>query len=432
MDNDLNIEKIVLGELIEIDSSRRIDAIIELDKIKFENDIYESIFTSIKELALENKNVDSIAIYQKNKEIPAVEISKLTLGINSPEYLFSHIEFLKDREYKKQLTKKIKQYSSLIETGQDAQDLDEIKNGMIADLSGLTRDEQAEFENISEYKKQIEKQIHSLSDIEGYSWGIGDLDKWTSGIMPPRVYVIGGLKKSGKTRFLIHTIKSLHNKGIKNAFLSMEMPGYEVTKLLHASFTGLNDLRFRSASKLKHEELLMFKDVNIDESLFGLECKSGLKLDQILSRVRRYSRMGFKVIMIDYLQRISHDRNRQAQELEDISIKLADSARQNNVALILLSQLNAMGEKETPNMGHLKGSGGIGEAADVIFLFDNIYRRTKDEKNKNKIDIYIEQRHGDSGVVQIWSDLGSCRFNNLAEGNILEEHNSSGNKEDII
>lgn len=60
-------------------------------------------------------------------------------------------------------------------------------------------------------------------------------------------------------------------------------------------------------------------------------------------------------------------------------------------------------------------SGGIGEAADVIFLFDNIYRRTKNETDKNKIDIYIEQRHGDSGLLELQCDLGSCTFRNLSQ-----------------
>jgi len=78
------------------------------------------------------------------------------------------------------------------------------------------------------------------------------------------------------------------------------------------------------------------------------------------------------------------------------------------------SQLNALGEKQVPNMGHLKGSGGIGEAADTIILFDNLYRRTKKENVKNKIDLYIEQRYGDSGKLAIQADLGSCTFRNLA------------------
>ena len=428
MENRFNLEKVVIGELILIDKQKQVDAIIELEKIKFDSPIYKSLFSTIREIVLQDKQVDLVSVYQTNQETPIDEINTLTSNIQNPEMIFYHIGLLKDREYKNNLLLVIDRNVNLIESGTSSIDFDEIKNGLISDLSALEKDGKSEFENISEYKKQIEIQLNSNKDIEGFSWGISDLDRWTSGIVLPRVYVIGGLKKSGKTRFLIHLIKSLLDKEVQTAFLSMEMPAYEVTKLLHASYTGLNDMRFRSASKLKGEELQAFRDVEINQKLFGLECKSGLKLEQILSRIRRYAKMGFKVIMIDYLQRISHDRNKQAQELEDISIKLADSARQNNVALILLSQLNALAEKEIPNMGSLKGSGGIGEAADVIFLFDNLYRRTKKEDDKNKIDIYIEQRHGDSGLAYLWSDLGSCRFGNLAEENVRQEYA----KEEII
>lgn len=418
----MEIERIVISELMHSNSEQRIDAIIELEKIGFEDKTCQSLFNTIRDLTLLKKEVDIASVYQANQNITPAELSKIYGEYVSDVLLFSHIEILRDKKYKEDLTKIINEHGKLIKTGTSGADLDELRNGLIAELSTLTRDDKSEFENITEYKKQIEEQITSNRDIEGFSWGINDLDLWTSGIVIPRVYVIGGLKKSGKTRFLISTIKTLHIQEIPTVFVSMEMPAYEVTKLIHASFTGFNDLRFRSSSKIKSEELEQFRNVKIDEKIFGLECKAGLKLEQILSRIRRYSKMGFKVIMIDYLQRISHDRNRQAQELEDISIRLADASRQNNVALILLSQLNAMGEREVPNMGHLKGSGGIGEAADVIFLFDNLYRRTKDEKDKNKIDIYIEQRHGDSGKVELYADLGSCTFRDLAAHNQVEDY----------
>ncbi len=424
----MDIERTIIAELINAEPTQRIDAIIELEKIKFENEDCQSLFNTIRDLVLSQKEIDIVSIYQANQNIKAIEISKISTEYIHTAHLPAHIESLKDKKYKSELLKIIDSHNKIINTGVDAFDLDEMRNGLIADLSSLTRDDKSEFENISYYKKQIEEHLNSKSLIEGFSWDISDLDRWTSGIVLPRVYVIGGLKKSGKTRFLIHTIKALLKQKVPNVFLSMEMPAYEVTKLLHASYLGFNDARFRSSSFMNKEDMMLFRSVEIDEKIFGLECKSGLRLDQVLSRVRRYAKMGFKVIMVDYIQRISHDRNRQAQELEDISIRLADSARQNNVALILLSQLNAMGEKETPNMGHLKGSGGIGEAADVIFLFDNLYRRTKNDNDKNKVDIYIEQRHGDSGLANLWSDLGSCRFGNLAEENIRVEHF----KEDLI
>jgi replicative DNA helicase len=199
--------------------------------------------------------------------------------------------------------------------------------------------------------------------------------------------------------------------------MSLEMPGYEVTKLLYATMMGVNDLRLRSSSNMSREEKSLFEATQINEMLLGIECKSGLNLPQVIKRIVRYSRMGYKIIFIDYLQRIAHNRNNQASELEDICIKIADAARQNNIAIVLLSQLNAMAEREAPNMGQLKGSGGIGETADTIILFDNLYRRTKHDADKGKIDLYLEQRYGDSGKLTIFADLGSCSFRDLTERN---------------
>lgn len=409
------VERAIIGGLIITTNEKRIDAIISLEKVGFDNETYASLYSTIKELTLQKKEVDVISVYKTNQNVKAPVISKITAEIYSDALLESHILLLKDHKFKKDLEKIISTYQKEIRTGTAATDLDELKNSLIADLSGLMPDDKVEFENIKEYKRKIEEQFNSGNDIEGYSWGIKELDAWTSGINSPFVYVIGGLKKSGKTRFVIYLITQLLKQKVQNSFLSLEMPAYEVVKLLHSSMTGINDIRFRKASTLKREEIQEFRDVEINEKIFGLECKSGLTLEKILSRIRRFSKMGVKVIFIDYIQRISHDRNRQAQELENIAIRLADSARQNNVALILLSQLNALGEKEVPNLGHLKGSGGIGEAADTIILFDNVYRRTKDEKIKNQIDLYLEQRHGDSGLLSIHADLGSCRFQSLAD-----------------
>ncbi|MCH7826521.1 MAG: hypothetical protein IIC75_00890, partial [Bacteroidetes bacterium] len=165
-----------------------------------------------------------------------------------------------------------------------------------------------------------------------------------------------------------------------------------------------------SSSILRDDERQKFENVELNQSLLGIECKPGLRIEGVLSRIRSYSKLGYKVIFIDYLQRISHNRNNQAQELEDISIKIADSARANNISIILLSQLNALAEREVPTPAHLKGSGGIGESADTILLMDNIYRRTK--KEKGKIDVYIESRYGDSGRLSLHADLGSCQFSN--------------------
>jgi replicative DNA helicase len=123
---------------------------------------------------------------------------------------------------------------------------------------------------------------------------------------------------------------------------------------------------------------------------------------------------GVQVVFIDYLQRIVHNKNRDAQELEEISNIIADATREEGIAIILLSQMQNIAENEIPTIGHLKGSGGIGESADTILLLDNIARRTHKDTDKGNMDIYVEQRYGDSGKVELLCDLGTLWFGDRA------------------
>jgi len=412
----IELEKIILGELIHSSPDIRFEGISQLDaEGLFRNQEHIEIFHSICKLAFKGSEIDQVSVFQGlTAQIDPAIVSKISHIGTQYNNLFPHIRTLKSQKYKRDVEKIAKNSLKEIQDTNDAEDIEEVKSKLIADLSGIGFEDKSEFVNLDEQNELLMKQIQSDHKIEGYSWGISDLDKWTSGLVNPRVYVVGGLKKAGKSRFLIFLMKNLHEQNIPTAFLSLEMPSYEVNKLLRACFCGIDDLRLRSSSYLSKEMLKRLSSVKIDNTVLGVECRAGLELKQILSRIRKYAKMGFKVIIIDYIQRIDHDRNKQAQELENISIKIADSARINNIIIIILSQLNALGEKQVPNMGHLKGSGGIGEAADTIILFDNLYRRTKKENVKNKIDLYIEQRYGDSGKLAIQADLGSCTFRNLA------------------
>ena len=114
--------------------------------------------------------------------------------------------------------------------------------------------------------------------------------------------------------------------------------------------------------------------------------------------------------MIDFLQRIRHNRDKGATQLEDICVALADSTRMYDCSIILLSQYNALSEQGAPTMASLKGSGGIGESADCIFLLDNKRRRLNDDAFKGEMDCYIEQRYGDAGLVKMSVDLGTSTF----------------------
>lgn len=369
---------------------------------------------TISKLLVSGQDCDRLSLYSNGvKHILDFDTTKY--NYSSIITIFTCINNLKYEKYKRDLVRTVKANLALFKRGAYYEDLEEIKNGLIADLSVLTMVEKPKFVDIDAVTADIKSQLDGKNEIEGFSWGVESIDTYTSGIVKPRMYVIGGLKKSGKSRFLIHAFKSLYYQKVKTAFISMEMPERDIVKLLHASMIGMNDLRFRSGAFMSKEEKVRFDANVIDTSLFGIECKGGLDIGQITNRIRRLAKLGFEVIGIDYVQRIKTKTANRANELEDISTAIADACRSNNVAVLLLSQFNASAENpnEPPNMGSLKGSGGIGEAPDVVMLLDNLYRRTKKDVDRNLIDIYFEQRYGDSGKLQLQTDLGCCIFNDI-------------------
>lgn len=414
----LDYEKLVISGMLKADRETQIELLSDLDSPGlFLNEKYHKIIAGLFKCSFAKVDIGPVSVTEVlNGELTINEILEISHYTKDAKDLRAHLSILKVHRYKRELTLLAKEFTQDMDCLTFADDLDEIKNRTIVKLNSINVADKSEFIDFGFHKTKIAKQMKRVDGLQGFSWGINAIDKMTSGIVLPRTYVIGGLKKSGKTRFVIHTIKKLIEQNVSTAFLSLEMPAYEVTKLTMASMLNIEDYKL-DGPYLTDEEKSKFANLTLNDKPLAVECKSSLKLTHVLSRIRLYSKLGYKVVFIDYLQRIDHDRKRQAQELEEISIQISDAGRINNVAIILLSQLNNLGEREIPNVGHLKGSGGIAESVDSIILFDNVYRRTKKEEDKNCIDLYFEQRYSPSGLKSIYADLGAIQFKEMIKTN---------------
>ena len=411
MINEIDLEKSVLEGIYSLsDKQKQFEFYNELNGKLFINEDNLKLYNAFGKILVKEMAIDQVTLFEETKD----KILATQLNVSNWLNLGEHIKLLKERKYKTDIVKSIESHLEVIKMGTHHDDIDDIKNQFIADMSGIELDAGSQFIDFEITREKLKSNITNDSKIEGYSWNISELDSYTSGIVRPRLIVVGGLKKSGKTRFIINTRKALYGQGIPSPFLSLEVPEYELSKPTYSSFLDMNDLQFRSKSFMSKHDYEKFQKCDIDFSLLPTECISGLTIEQVISRIRRYSKLFPNgVIFIDYLQRILHDRNKQAQQLEDFSARIADTTRTNNTTIILLSQLSNSAEGNQPSVGHLKGSGGIGEAADVILLLDNKYRRTKRDMDKNKMDIIVEQRYGDSGKISIHTDLGKCKFSDL-------------------
>jgi len=412
------LEQKIVGSILSLDTTEeQMQALFELGNEKYISfEEYREMLHGISHLVITEKmKADSLNLYSylgKN----ALEISKTTMSISSTAYLEQDIKILKMLNYKKELLGDLKKNIADLSDSRSLTEIEAAKNNFILTLSSKS------FGNESvmmDYKKLEELLFNNLSkdktdEIDGFSFGISDLDKLTNGIIPSKLYTIGALKKAGKTRFIIHAMKILYYQNIPTALLSLEVPEYSAYQLLKATFIGIDDQRLRAGSLkfLNQDEVSKLRSVQFDDSLMMVECNSGLNLADILQRIRKYSKLGAKVIFIDFFQRIIHDIKNKVNELEEIAQRLADASREYNVAIFILSQLSNLAEKETPSISHLKGTGGLAEASDTILIFDNVYRRTGDENFMNRIDVEITQRYGESGKLSLYSDLGKCFYSN--------------------
>lgn len=252
--------------------------------------------------------------------------------------------------------------------------------------------------------------------IAGYSWGLTDLDKITGGIELGKTYVVGGLKKSGKTKFALNTTLCLWESGIKPGWISLEMGRYYLIRwiLSHVAQVDAHTLKTGMIRPGDWNKLTTAAGKLGNGNEILIDDRAGLTIPQIRATIRRFAQKGAQVIFLDYLQRINISTNKgdnRATAIQKATVDLADIAKDYNVALIYLSQLNNSAEGRIATIADLKESGGIGESVDCAIIINNMDRISKKKDEKTNIAKFvIEQRDGEGDMIEFVMQLQYSRF----------------------
>ena len=263
-------------------------------------------------------------------------------------------------------------------------------------------------------------------NISGYSVGLPDFDRAINGIEKGKFYVIGALKKTGKSRFLTYLCAKLSEQGANTLFNSLEMNDIQLNSLIVSHYGNIDSSRL--SHQLKKDETAL---LNVGFSACN-EMKWEIYREYTPEDLRaiveyRQCKKQIDVVCVDFIQRmrVPHLKNDRVREVEYISQRLADMSRELNVAVIALSQLAGAAEnlkdtEEVPDMRHYKESQSIAENADaIITMHDPNRHETPMTKDKFGNEIYsplnlkfrIEQRYGITGnIIPITGDLRTCRF----------------------
>ncbi|WP_349431586.1 replicative DNA helicase [Methylomarinum sp. Ch1-1] len=271
---------------------------------------------------------------------------------------------------------------------------------------------------------KIETLFEMEGDITGASTGFNDLDDMTSGLQPADLIIVAGRPSMGKTTIAMNMAENIAIQGDKPvAVFSMEMPGEALAMRMMSSLGRIDQHKVRTGKLDDDEWPRLTSAINmLAETKLFIDDTPALTPTEVRSRARRLAREHGQLglIVIDYLQLMqspSSGDNR-VQQISDISRGLKALAKELNVPVIALSQLNRNLEQrpnKRPVMSDLRESGAIEQDADlIVFVYrDEVYN--EDSPDKGIAEVIIgKQRNGPLGTVRL-TFLGQyTRFENFA------------------
>lgn len=272
--------------------------------------------------------------------------------------------------------------------------------------------------------KTIEQLYERKELVTGVPTGFLDLDKKTAGFQPADLIIIAGRPSMGKTAFALNIAQYVAMQAkMTVGIFSLEMAKEQLVMRMLCSEARVDNAKVRVGSWGERDfpRLAMAAGRLADAPIY-IDDTPGQNILELRAKARRLKReSSLSLIIVDYLQLmrgLTAQENR-AQEMTEISRSLKALAKELNIPVVALSQLNRQVElrgDKRPIMSDIRESGAIEQDADVImFIYrDEVYNSESQEEGVAEI-IIGKQRNGPTGMVRLAFRSEYTRFDNLAD-----------------
>ncbi|MEE9446990.1 MAG: replicative DNA helicase [Arenicellales bacterium] len=431
----LEAEQSLLGGLM-LDSRHFDDVSSELESKDFYNKNHSRIYKAIQSCIEANNPVDVVTISEVLERFEELEqigglayLGSLANNTPSTANITSYARIIRERSILRRLINASNDIASSAynpdgRTPREVLDSAEQAVFSISESDGKKRDGFSSMKNlVSKSLDRIEELDKSGSAITGISTGFAKLDEKTSGLQNGDLIVIAGRPSMGKTSFCMNLAEfAAISADLTVAVFSMEMPGEQLSTRLISSLGRVNSTRLRTGQLKTDDWPRVMNAVSLlSKAKIHVNDSAGLTPMEIRSHSRRLAREkdGLDMIVIDYLQLMqsSESNENRATEISYMTRSLKMLAKELNVPVIILSQLNRSLENrpdKRPVMSDLRESGAIEQDADVIFFIyrDEVY--DEDSNDKGTAEIIIgKQRNGPIGKVRLAFIGEFTRFEDL-------------------
>jgi len=424
----------VLGSML-IDPHAADIAIEELKLEDFYLPRHRTLFALFSELFQKQENLDELYVVSeltRRGQLEAVggkeTIGRMILATPSAANIEAYCKAVRDRAVQREL---IESAGKILQLAQQpgatgTEDLIDTAEKTIYDIADkrskddlrpiteLMEGVLAEAENVQAARREG-RTIESPAIPTGYV----ELDGLLSGgFWPGELVVIAGRPSMGKTTFAINIARNVsvgREDRIKGtAIFSLEMPGEQVAKNIAAADVRIPGHKMRRLDLTEEEfkELLSARDAFAKARMF-IDDTSGLTLGQLRARCRRLRhREDIRLVVVDYLQLMRGSgarRDSREQEVAELTRGLKALAREMEIPLVVLSQLNRATDKreegdKRPQLSDLRESGAIEQDADVVIMLyrPEYYDVAQNAKNVNIGEaLVLKNRNGPVGKVRL-------------------------------
>ncbi|GET20051.1 replicative DNA helicase [Prolixibacter denitrificans] len=435
----LEVEEAVLGALmLERDAYIAVADILKPES--FYKEEHQKIFKAIQDLSANEKPVDLLMVTQELKNREELEevggplyITQLTSKVASAAHIEFHARIIAQKYIQRELIRisteiQTKSYDDTMEL----EDLIDYAEGSLFKVTegSITKESQPIKPILREAIEQIEENSKKEEGLSGVPSGFTRLDRMTSGWQKTDLMIIAARPAMGKTAFVLSMARNMAvDHHVPVAVFSLEMSSIQLVNRLIAAETELGSEKLKTGRLENWEwEQLNRKIKNLEEASLFIDDTPALSIFEFRAKARRLKMQhNIGIIIVDYLQLMtagSEGRGSREQEVSTISRNLKAIAKEVDVPIIALSQLNRSVESrdgKRPQLSDLRESGAIEQDADMVMFIHRpeYYGITEDESGNSLIGmaeiIIAKHRNGAVGDVHLAFKSHLARFSDPDE-----------------
>jgi replicative DNA helicase len=271
----------------------------------------------------------------------------------------------------------------------------------------------------------IEERGKNKQWVTGVPSGFSKLDRMTSGLQRSDLVILAARPSMGKTALALNIARNAAvEAGVPVAVFSLEMSKEQLSMRMLCAEAGVDWSSIRSGFlQLDDWDRLHHGAGVLHEAPIFIDDTPALSVMEIRGKARRlFKDKAIGLIVIDYIQlmRSRETMERRDLEISDISRSLKSLAKELNIPILALSQLNRKLEERSdkrPQLSDLRESGALEQDADIVlFIYrDEVYNRDENNPNRGKAELLLaKHRNGPTGMVPLTFLHAYTRFENLA------------------